>query len=273
MKKLKVLFFVIIAIAKGYSQTPVISYESPDNDEAYNYFDNFKVIKADAFAYGFKSRQGKVIEPLFSEARNFNNGIATVQANSYKWGCIDTTGKSVINFLYDDISSSGNFDTYDGVGATLHGVKGTIGKNYVFVPFNKLDTLSKTIEEAMAGNKKFIADLQKAITDNVIRADDPRFAQLQKAITTFQAIVKLQEAVVHQANFSSYVLNSRITPKLYKEKFAADEVTKSTLTKEIEAAIATYQPAEQKSINNVFDDAKAANNKLYNLLTLLKLQK
>jgi hypothetical protein len=272
MKKLRTLFFVAIAITKGYGQTPEISYESPDNDEAYNYFDNFKVIKADAFAYGFKSRQGKVIEPLFRAARDFSNGIATVYANNFKWGCIDTTGKIVINFLYDDISS-GNFDTYDGVQATLNGVKGTIGKNYVFVPFNKFDTLSKTVETAMGGNKKLITDLQKAITDNVIKADDPRFAQLQKAITTFQSIVKLQEAVVHQANFSSYVLNSRITPKLYKEKFATDEVIKAKLTKEIEAAIATYEPTEQKSINNVFDGAKEDNKKLHDLLVLLKLQK
>jgi hypothetical protein len=48
------------------------------------------------FKWGYIDKTGKVvIEPQFTEARDFNQGIARIKTGS-RWGYIDDTGKIVI---------------------------------------------------------------------------------------------------------------------------------------------------------------------------------
>ena len=58
--------------------------------------------------YGFKDQNGKVtIEPKYSGAENFSEGLASVRFNN-KWGFIDKTGKVIIPFKYNSDYGSGS---------------------------------------------------------------------------------------------------------------------------------------------------------------------
>ena len=55
----------------------------------------------DIWKYGYVNKSGKeVIEPIYDEARRFQEGLAVVKKDDM-YGYIDTNGKEVIPFLYD----------------------------------------------------------------------------------------------------------------------------------------------------------------------------
>lgn len=57
---------------------------------------------------GFKDQSGTiVIEPIYSESKNFSEGLAAVNVD-HKWGFIDAMGKLVIPFTYDSVSDFKN---------------------------------------------------------------------------------------------------------------------------------------------------------------------
>jgi len=68
--------------------------------------DGFAVFSSDGL-YGYVGVDGNVaIKPRFAWARDFSNGLAAVQVmdgNSSKWGFIDTSGRMVIDAVYDEV--------------------------------------------------------------------------------------------------------------------------------------------------------------------------
>ena len=63
----------------------------------------FKVVNEDGEQkYGFVNKEGKiVINPQFSYASNFSNGMCAVRNDDFKWGFIDKEGKITINYQFD----------------------------------------------------------------------------------------------------------------------------------------------------------------------------
>lgn len=54
--------------------------------------------------FGFVDKQGEVvINPQFSEVRNFSDGLCGVMNDDGKWGFIDKEGSIVINYQFDDV--------------------------------------------------------------------------------------------------------------------------------------------------------------------------
>ena len=61
--------------------------------------------------YGFvSSLEQIVVDPIYDDARDFQNGYAVVKVNG-KWGCIDTNGRMIIDAQYMDISSISSYGT------------------------------------------------------------------------------------------------------------------------------------------------------------------
>ncbi|MDR7869759.1 MAG: WG repeat-containing protein [Tissierellaceae bacterium] len=58
----------------------------------------FTMVPTDAFASEFS--YSRIVEPVYDYARNFAEGLAAVKKDG-KWGYIDTTGKTVLDFKYD----------------------------------------------------------------------------------------------------------------------------------------------------------------------------
>ena len=77
----------------------------------------FTMIPTEVYANEFS--YSKIIDPIYDYARNFSEGLATVMKDG-KWGYIDTTGKTVLEFKYDiaysfseDRALVGMIETYE----------------------------------------------------------------------------------------------------------------------------------------------------------------
>jgi len=65
-------------------------------------YENWSLIDASPFKWGFVDKKGKVIiNPQFSNVGNFSNGKCEVQDFVGKWGFIDKTGKIIIEQKFD----------------------------------------------------------------------------------------------------------------------------------------------------------------------------
>lgn len=61
--------------------------------------DGWAIVKQDG-KYGYVSREGTVLAPVYDEARYFREGFAPVKQK--QWGVIDTAGQFVVPCGYDD---------------------------------------------------------------------------------------------------------------------------------------------------------------------------
>lgn len=68
----------------------------------YSNFSNGRAVAQKQFSYGYINKQGKfVIEPIYDEARDFSDGMASVKKDG-KWGFVDVDGNVKIQLKFNN---------------------------------------------------------------------------------------------------------------------------------------------------------------------------
>lgn len=90
---------------------------------------------------GIKNKDGtKITEEIFAELTYFSNGLCPVRNKEGKWGCVDTTGKLVLPYLFCDAPQ---FNHY-GVAV---GDNSLIDRNGTPIPDTELDLIEDCYEQ------------------------------------------------------------------------------------------------------------------------------
>ena len=120
----------------------------------------FYIIKNGKKFYGYIDRNGKIkIQPLYSSAEDFSEGLAAVKING-KWGYINKQGKIIIEPQFERanefcegmaaVKINGRYGFIDKTGNVV------ISPKYKFIPFGKFSGGFAIVNEAMKGKDNFI---------------------------------------------------------------------------------------------------------------------
>lgn len=112
--------------------------------------------------WGFKDQNGKVIiEPKYSGAEEFSEGLASVLLNDI-WGFIDETGKVVIPFKYNSGYGTGQKFSQGLASVSLNGKWGYIDKaGNTVIPFDYNEAWDFKNEKNYDGTPKIYAHVRK----------------------------------------------------------------------------------------------------------------
>lgn len=124
---------------------------------------------------GFKDQSGKVIiEPKYSGAEDFSEGLACVSLNDV-WGFIDETGKVVIPFKYNSGYASGSKFSQGLASVSLNEKWGYIDKTgNTVIPFEYNEAWDFLNEKNYDGTPKIYAHVRKGSDEFCIDKTEKR---------------------------------------------------------------------------------------------------